>query len=52
MAHNLIEFANCRFLLVTGLLVLAAGACGEQVREVRDTPQHKLRLAAARCGTD
>ena len=30
---------------------IVRGSCF-QVREVRDVPQHKLRLAAARCGTD
>ena len=49
MAHNLIKVANCRFLLVTGLLVLAAGAYGEQVHEgvgsdgiFRITPQRPV----------
>jgi D-alanyl-D-alanine dipeptidase len=49
MAHNLIQSANARFVLLVGLLVLAAGASGEQVHEgvgsdgiFRITPQRPV----------
>jgi len=49
MAHNLIQSANARFVLLVGLLVLAAGACGEPTHEgvgsdgiFRITPQRPV----------
>jgi len=49
MAHNLIQSANARFVLLVGLLVLAAGASGEPTHEgvgsdgvFRITPQRPV----------